>query len=66
MCVSSFILLSVSPGNGSWFGSGGWIKQGESGAHAPIRPIAGTVGIILAADLNADWLFADLQDLADR
>ena len=58
------VLLAVGPGNGSWFGSGGWVKQGEVEAHAPVGSVTRGIRVIFPANLKADRLFSDLKDLA--
>ena len=42
-----------------------WEKEDEIKTHTPIGSVAWSVGIVFAADLDADWLFPDLQNLAD-
>ncbi len=58
------VLLAVGPRNGSWLGSGGWVKKSEVETHAPVGPVARGVCIIFSADLNANRLFSDFEDLA--
>ena len=41
------------------------VKQGEVEAHAPIRAVPWSVGVVLPADLDADRLPPDFQNLAD-
>ena len=40
-------------------------KEDEIKTHTPIGSVARSVGIVFAADLNADRLLSDLQNLAD-
>ena len=42
-----------------------WEKEDEIKTHTPIGSEAWSVGIVFAADLDADRLFPDLQNLAD-
>src|SRR5205823_13979473 len=63
--AQTLFLFAVCPRNGFWFRSGRGVKQGQCEAHPPVRPITRAVGVVLAADLKADRLLADLQNLAD-
>src|SRR5213079_3483652 len=45
--------------------SGRWIQQRQGEADAPIGAVTRCIGIIFAADLEADRLFPNLQNLAD-
>ena len=42
-----------------------WEKEREVKTHTPIGSVAWRVGIVFAADLDADWLLSDLQNLSD-
>ena len=42
-----------------------WEKEDEIKTHTPVGSVAWSVGIVFAADLVADWLFPNLQNLAD-
>src|SRR5436305_10513259 len=63
--AQTLFLFAVCPRNGFWFRSGRGVKQGQCEAHAPVRSVTRAVGVVLAADLEADRLFANLQNLAD-
>ena len=41
------------------------VEKREVKTHTPIGPVARRVGIVFPADLDADWLFPDFQNLAD-
>src|SRR5205814_991587 len=41
------------------------VEQSQIKTHAPIGAVARRVCVIFPADLDADRLFADLEDLAD-
>ena len=41
------------------------VEKGEVETHAPVGTITGAVRVVLTADLYADGLFSNLQDLAD-
>jgi len=59
------LLLGISPSYRSRFRFGGRIEQSQIKTHAPVRTVTRTVSIIFPADLKADRLFSNLQDLAD-
>jgi hypothetical protein len=59
------LLLGISSSYGSRFRFGGRIEQSQIKTHAPVRTVTRTVSIIFPADLKADRLFSNLQDLAD-
>ena len=42
-----------------------WEKEYEVKTYSPIGSVARSVGIVFAADLDADRLLSDLQNLAD-
>ena len=42
-----------------------WEKEYEVKTRTPSRAVAWRVGIVFAADLGANWLLSDLQNLAD-
>src|SRR4029077_8073182 len=58
-------LLGISSSYRSRFRFGGRIEQSQIKTHAPVRTVTRTVSIIFPADLKADRLFSNLQDLAD-
>jgi hypothetical protein len=64
-CSRSHLIFAICPSHWSWLRSRGWVKKGQCEAHTPVGPITRAVGVVLAADLKADRLFPDLQDLAD-
>src|SRR6476646_6517036 len=59
------LLLGISSSYRSRFRFGGRIEQSQIKTHAPIGPVTRGVSIIFPADLKADRLFSNLQDLAD-
>jgi hypothetical protein len=59
------ILLGVSAWNRSWLRPRRRVKQHEIETHAPIRAVTRGVCVVLAADLKADRLLPNLQNLAD-
>ncbi len=59
------LLLGISSSYRSRFRFGGRIEQSQIKTHAPVRTVTRTVSIIFPADLKADRLFSNLQDLAD-
>src|SRR5207249_8593393 len=63
--AQTLFLFAVCPRNGFWFRSGCRVKQGQCEAHAPVRSVTRAVGVVLAADLKADRLLPNLQNLAD-
>ncbi len=63
--AQTLFLFAVCPRNGFWFRSGCGVKQGQCEAHAPVRSVTRAVGVVLAADLKADRLLPNLQNLAD-
>ena len=42
-----------------------WVKEREVKTHTPIGSVAWSVSIVFAADLDADRLLSNLQNLAD-
>src|SRR5205809_4747390 len=63
--AQTLFLFAVCPRNGFRFRSGRRVKQGQCEAHAPVRSVTRAVGVVLAADLKADRLLPNLQNLAD-
>src|SRR5438034_11252794 len=63
--AQTLFLFAVCPRNGFRFRSGRGVKQGQCEAHAPVRSVTRAVGVVLAADLKADRLLPNLQNLAD-
>ena len=59
------LLLGISSSYRPRFWSGGRVEESQIKTHAPVRTITRTVSIIFPADLKADRLFSNLQDLAD-
>ena len=39
-------------------------KESHGEPEPPIRPAAGTIGVVASADLKLDWQLTDLQELA--
>ena len=43
-----------------------WEKEGENHPHSPMRVTVRAVCVIPASELDAHWLAANLEDLADH
>src|SRR5207248_9335235 len=63
--AESLFIFAVCSGDCSRLRSGRRVKQGQCETDTPIGPITRAVGVIFSADLKADRLLADFQNLAD-